>query len=228
MPTINDLKIFNKTLRNRLDRCYTNLHNSQSVFNYEQLCKVIIALIITVNARTPLEAAKIDIDFFLNRNKTNTADEELLSLLDANERNAFDSLSLFTVPGKREQDASILHTKEMELGIELIVECREELGVSPDCKYLLARPNLENTFDGSAVMREMRSLCTLERPEFMTSTGLRHLVATRSLAKGKDFTTHVSQFMSHTLDIHNKKLCIPVGRNQQRKGRTFFARTSRT
>lgn len=210
MPDSDDVKCFSQTMTKLGLIYHGKLKESTNPSNYEMLCKLVIAQIIALNARRPLEAAKIQIDFFLKRQKKNTTNEELLSILTEDEMTTYHSLSEFHVPGKLEQECSILLTKEMETSIELIVECRPILKIPTTNQFLFARPGLQTPFDGSAVIREMRSHCKLKKPEFITCTGLRHHCATMALLKGKDFTAHMSKFMSHTLNVHNKNYCYPV------------------
>jgi len=210
MALTEDVICFGQTMAKLAVQYSKELKKTKSVENYEMLCKILICQIIALNARRPLEAAKIPLEFFTDRANNVVPHEELLSVLKPDEIEAYKALSEFYVPGKREQECSILMTPEMETNIEFIVSCRDVFRIPSSNTLLFARPGLDTTFDGSAVMRELRKLCKLQEPKLITSTGLRKYSATMALLKGKDFTIYFSKYMSHTLDVHNKNYCFPL------------------
>lgn len=210
IPPSEDVKKFGIYLRNLSEYWYKNLQEKRTNEAYNHLGKTTIAQIITLNARRALEAAKIKLRFFSFRPKGQPANPKLLSELTEEERKSFDYLSEFYVPGKNGQDCSVLLTKDMERNMELIVQCRGFLKIPDSNKYLFARPGLTSTFDGPAVMRELRGLADLSRPEFMTANGIRHHHATMGTLLGREFTSNLSNNMSHTLDVHNKNYCYSL------------------
>lgn len=77
VPDPEDVKVFGEKLR-ELNLLYiNNLIREITIENYENLSKVLIALVLVFNARRPIEASKIEIDFFLNRVKYQTEDINL-------------------------------------------------------------------------------------------------------------------------------------------------------
>lgn len=77
VPDPEDVKVFGEKLR-ELNLLYiNNLIREITIENYENLSKVLIALVLVFNAIRPIEASKIEIDFFLNRVKYQTEDINL-------------------------------------------------------------------------------------------------------------------------------------------------------
>lgn len=212
LPLDQDIKTFAEMLRSMEIEFEEKLKTDVTLYHYEMLCKVVICHILTLNRRRPFEATHAEIEFYLKRQSNNDYySAELLKTFAEEEQMALNELSSFVVPAKgTESVATILMTKQMEKCIDVIISNRKVLKIE-DSIYLFARPGLKTPFDGSKVLREMKMLCPgLIKPTHLTATGLRHHVATLAHVKGPVFSSKVSNFMTHTMAVHEKNYVAPV------------------
>ena len=157
------------------------------------------------------EVARAELFYYINRKSNDDLTEDVLSTLSEQEKLTLKELSVFMVPGKLLHSVPILLTKQMKKCVELIISCRAKLNVSIANKLLFPRVFTENPFDGSKIIRELRETCHLKRKTDMTSTGLRHHVATKTQIYGNDgYTENVCQFLGHTQNVHKQNYRLPI------------------
>lgn len=186
MPLDEDILKFASMLRNMESEYQQKVEEEITVLNYEMLCKVTICHILTLNRRRPFEATHSEIEFYMRKKNDNEHySPDMLKTLADEEKVSLGELTSYVVPAKgNEEIATMLLTRSMEKSIDVIIKCRKPLKITNKI-YLFSRPGLETPFDGSKVMREMKSLCpNLKKPDYLTATGLRHHVATMAHVKG--------------------------------------------
>ncbi|CAK1585620.1 unnamed protein product [Parnassius mnemosyne] len=101
----------------------------------------------------------------------------------------------------------------MRENIYLIIACREDLNIPSSNRYLFARANTEEPFDGGKCLEKIKKYCNLKRPEMLTSTGMRHHIATMSQVHSKQndqYTEHLAGFLGHDLTVHAKNYRLPM------------------
>lgn len=215
MPLDKDIKMFVSMLRDMEKKYQEKLEKNMpniTTKDYETLCKLTISHILTLNRRRPFEATHSEIELYLKKRTSNDDyPEDVMNTLADEERISLNELSSYIVPAKGiEAVATILLTKQMEKSIDVIIKAREVFNMT-DSIYLFPRPGLKTPFDGSKVLREMKSMCRgLQKPNHLTATGLRHHVATLGHVKGPAFTSKLSQFMCHTQSVHDKNYVAPI------------------
>lgn len=124
---------------------------------------------------------------------------------------ALPHLTVFMVPGKLVRAVPILLTETMKACIDLFISCRCTLIIPATNNLLFGRIYTDNPFDGTKILRELRKLCTLKNAEFLTATGLRHHIATKSQVYGDDtFTDKIYQHLGHTKTIHKQNYRFPI------------------
>lgn len=111
------------------------------------------------------------------------------------------------VRGKRGRQVPMLLTHSMLESIDLLIECREKIGVSKINPYVFAAPTRDsrNALRGyQALANVSKKISNLKNPELIKSTELRKYVATVSqifdLSKNK--LEWLANHMGHNLDVH--------------------------
>ncbi|XP_039287568.1 uncharacterized protein LOC111055225 isoform X2 [Nilaparvata lugens] len=211
MPDDCDIKHMTDSVKAMEVDYYNELSQDVDANNYEKLCKCTIAHIILLNRRRPGEVARSELSHFLNRPQNECPTPDVLDSLTEDERMALPEVSVFMVPGKLLRSVPILLTKSMEKAINLLITCRSKLQIPPENPLLFARVYTLNPFDGSKILRELRTTCKLLKPNFLTATGLRHHIATKSQVFGDpEFTEKICQHLGHTSEIHKKNYRFPI------------------
>lgn len=95
--------------------------------------------------------------------------------------------------------------------IDLIVTSRSPLNIPVENHLLFARAFTNNSFYGSKVLRDIKALCVLKKPESLTATGLRHHMATKTQIVGSEsYTEKACMHLGHSMDIHKKNYRFPI------------------
>ncbi|KAG6455752.1 hypothetical protein O3G_MSEX009375 [Manduca sexta] len=188
------------------------LRRNRDPLNYESLCIVTIAHIIMLDRKRAGDVAQAELTFYINR-KNEEVPEKVLETLTLEQRKSIEDLDIFQIPGKRTRAVPILLTKLMRENIDLIIACREDLNIPSSNKYLFARPGTEEPFDGGKCLDKIKKQCNLKRPEMLTSTGMRHHIATMSQVHAKQndqYTEHLAGFLGHDVAVHAKNYRLPM------------------
>jgi hypothetical protein len=179
--------------------------------NYEMLCKSVIAHMIILNRRRSGEVARAELQYYLNRTPQEELTNDVLQTLTKEERNTLPLLTVFMVPGKLVHFVPILMTEQMKKSVVLIISCRLPLKIPKSNPLLFARTCTDRPFDGSKIIKDIRLMCNLEKPDHMTATGLRHHIATKSqIYGGEKYTENICQFLGHTSNIHKQNYRLPL------------------
>lgn len=188
------------------------LKRNRDGLNYENLCTVTISHIIMLDRKRAGDVAEAELSFYVNR-KNEEIPEKILETLTPQQRKSIGELDVFQIPGKRTRSVPILLTKTMRENIDLIIACREDLNIPSSNRYLFARPNTEEPFDGGKCLEKIKKYCNLKRPEMLTSTGMRHHIATMSQIHSKQndqYTEHLAGFLGHDVTVHAKNYRLPM------------------
>lgn len=211
MPDDEDIKILGKKVKELETEHFHKLSKSVTPENYESLCKICIGHIILLNRRRPGEVARAELYHYINRAPNEELTDDVIKALSEEELKALPHLTVFMVPGKLVRAVPILLTETMKACIDLIISCRCTLKIPTTNKLLFGRIYTDNPFDGTKILRELRKLCTLQKADFLTATGLRHHIATKSQVYGDDtFTDKICQHLGHTKTIHKQNYRFPI------------------
>lgn len=211
LPDDDDIRTISAKIKKLETEYYKELSKQVTPENYEDLCKITIAHIITFNRRRSGEAARAELQYYLNRPAQEDLTEDVLATLSGEEKEALPRLTVFMIPGKLLHSVPILLTASMKANIDLIISSRAALGIHRENNLLFARATTLNPFDGSKILRNLRETCNLKKKSFMTATGLRHHLATKSQVNGSEqLTENVCQFLGHTKGVHKLNYRIPL------------------
>lgn len=176
------------------------------------MCVVTIAHIILLDRKRAGDAAEAELTFYINR-KNEELPTTILQTLTSRQRQCMDELEVFQIPGKRTRSVPVLLTKVMRENIDLIVSCRPVLNIPHTNTYLFARPMTAEPFDGGKCLDKIKKMCFLKKPEMLTSTGMRHHIATMSQIHAKQndhYTEQLAGFLGHDMAVHSKNYRLPL------------------
>lgn len=158
------------------------------------------------------DVAEAELTFYINR-KDEEVPEKVLETLTEEQRKCIKELDLFQIPGKRTRGVPILLTKIMRESVDLIVACRDDLKIPNSNPYLFARSGTQEPFDGGKCLDMIKKQCNLKRPEMITSTGMRHHIATMSQIHSKqndNYTEQLAGFLGHNISVHAQNYRLPM------------------
>lgn len=212
LPLDEDIKVLMKKIHELEERYGENLKKDVTILNYENLCEVTIAHIIMLDRKRSGDVAEAELQYYVNRKHTEIP-LSVLKCLTAEQQQAIDKLDIFQIPGKRVRAVPVLLTQKMRENIDTIIISREQLQIPNTNKYLFARPTTNEPFDGGKCLNRIKEKCTLQKPEMLTATGLRHHIATMSQVhsgRNDKYTEHLAGFMGHDLNIHAQNYRLPL------------------
>ena len=107
----------------------------------------------------------------------------------------------------------MLLTRTIESGIQLLNECRTEVGVNPENPFVFSVPtsgSVKNIRGPDAIRKHVRA-CNLSCPEAIYSTNLRKHVATLSQLVNLEANELelLATFMGHDITIHREFYRLP-------------------
>ncbi|KAL4713382.1 hypothetical protein ACJJTC_016850 [Scirpophaga incertulas] len=210
MPLEKDIEEVMIKIHELEEKYYDDLKKDVTNVNYENLCEVTIAHIILLDRKRSGDVSEAELQYYLNR-KTDNIPPQVLEILDKKQKQAISDLDIFQIPGKRGRSVPVLLTKVMRRNIDALIACRSILKISSD--YLFARTLTDKPFDGGRCLNRIKSMCNLKKPEMLTSTGLRHHIATISQLHGKTddkYTQHLATFLGHDMQVHASNYRLPI------------------
>lgn len=181
MPSTIDIKKMCDEVMNLELNIAQRFENEKSYAVYEELCKITIAHIIIFNRRRAGEVARAPLENYVaGQHEKQDIPKEIMEIMSSEEQNAINALYCFHIPGKRGRTVPILLRDQMKKNIDTLFAYRNLVGISNENKYLFPKAGGEPYFCGTQILRDLRSKFSLINPDHMTSTGLRHHVATMS------------------------------------------------
>ncbi|KAK4882274.1 hypothetical protein RN001_005593 [Aquatica leii] len=121
----------------------------------------------------------------------------------------------FEIRGKLNRTVPVLVEFDTEACINLIIEKREEVGISSENPYVFARPSTDHRHKylrAYILLRTYANLCGATRPDLIRATLLRKQIATECALNdlADNQIRDVANFMGHAIDIHNNIYRRPI------------------
>lgn len=122
-------------------------------------------------------------------------------------------INIWFVLGKRGRKVPLLLTKNVEAGLNLLIECRDKVGVNPVNPFVFSVPSngsVKNIRGPDAIRKHVRA-SSLSSPEAIYSINLRKHVATLSQLVNLTETELelLANFMGHDINIHREFYRLP-------------------
>ena len=186
-----------------------DLQEAPSLQNYLSLAQVTLASITLFNIRRPGEASRLTLDTFSKRSKE-TNNDEITEHFSKVERELCKELAHVKVRGKRGRGVPMLLTKDMDDTLNLLVECRDVVGISSANPYIFTSGTSANAppLRGSDCVRLLAKRAGAEN----ITTAYRKRAATmlQLIVQLSETEMHVvAKFMGHDIRIHRSFYRLP-------------------
>jgi len=213
LPLASDLKLLNTYLISTVAEAEHSLSASPSADRWRFLASCTLARIVLFNRRRSGEVQRMTLSVYRNMVKSNAnVQGEVYDALSPVERTLLNSFYHVIIRGKRNRGVPVLLTHDMHTSIELLIRLREVCGISLDNKYVFARSgDSATTLRARDILQKLAKDCGAEKPELITSVGLRKHVATISQLlnlQGHELDL-LAKFMGHDIRVHREYYRLP-------------------
>lgn len=207
LPSQEDIcKLYNYLKNKRMELC-KSLKNTFSEKTYLELQKVTLCSLQVYNRRRPGDVERILLEDYTTMKQLNTEDTKNFhlspGLIDLSRE-----FSLLYTRGKLNRDIKLLVTPDVRVCIDVLLESRHMMNISPRNKYLFGLPvtPIYDTRHPSAYVilnRIVKSL-DLENNSLITATKLRKHLATSciKLNLSDNELIDLASFMGHNVNVH--------------------------
>ncbi|XP_063226925.1 uncharacterized protein LOC134533339 isoform X1 [Bacillus rossius redtenbacheri] len=206
LPLAKDIVVLNKFLLKEDARLCSQIIKQPSVNTFEQLTEVALCRTLVLNCRRVGEVQYMHLKDYKETTHIDE-DSDIFKSLSDSEKALTKKLRRIEIRGKKGRKVPVILTEDMQSTINLLVEKREECGVSNSNKYLF--PSLRHEsghYRAHVVLRKMAVASGAQNPSSLTSTKLRKHVAT--MTQLLNLRTHeldaLATFMGHDIRVHRQ------------------------
>ena len=220
LPLSQDVKALSDFLKKGIRKHGEALaKNNSNVDDYNALKKMLLTAIILFNRRRSGETSRMTLDEYYGKDSGEPegfSEEMGLSSL---EKALAGSLKRIEITGKRGRTVPVLLPALMANALDLMVSCREKVGVSSDNSYVFNNNTDSGCIRGSDVLREYSEICGAKKPESLRSTKLRKHIATISqvVNLNENELDILASFMGHDIKTHREYYRLPEETTQLAK-----------
>lgn len=224
LPLTEDVAKLSNFLKREIYESYRCLStDNENCVAYQQLQKLILAMIILFNRRRCGEVSKMKLEDYHSSHAGHQFNDFGLSEF---EKELAKRLKRLEITGKRGRTVPVLLTKQISNALDLIVECRKNTTISKENSYIFANSSPSGHFRGTDVLRYYSEKCGAIRPDALRSTKLRKEIAsaTQILNLAENELDILASFMGHDIRIHREYYRLPQESLQVAKvSRILFA-----
>lgn len=179
LPSTEDLIKLKNYTEKRLIDLGKQLKINPTYELWRSLSEVVLTRLLVFNKRRASEPAKLELLQFKNRpNWRNTSSKELIDNLQPLEKMLMKRMDLIQVPGKRNRRVPILITPEVGNAMKLLMDTRNQCGISIKNKYFFATNSDDGYLNTWLVLNNHSKAAGVSKPRLITSCKLRKYVAT--------------------------------------------------
>jgi len=213
LPLAGDLKLLNTYLISKVAEAEKSLTSSPSPDKWRCLASCTLARIVLFNRRRSGEVQRMTLCVYKNMVKSNAnVQGEVYDSLSPVERTLLNSFYHVIIRGKRNRGVPVLFTPDMHKSTELLIRLRGVCGISLNNNYVFARSgDSATTLRARDILQELAKDCGAQKPELITSVGLRKHVATISQLlnlHGHELDL-LAKFMGHDIRVHREYYRLP-------------------
>ncbi|KAJ1521744.1 hypothetical protein ONE63_003380 [Megalurothrips usitatus] len=179
IPLASDIQKLSDHLKRVQADAYEILKSGDYVVGYHTLSRVLLARLVLFNRRRAGEAGRVKITSFEQRLIIGP-DDEILNILDEEEKRLVKVLSLMKSVGKNDKLLPIILTKGMVRGIITLLEQREKVKDLANNDFLFANVSGTGHADVYRILSTFARDAALDQPQLITTRSLRRHVATMS------------------------------------------------
>lgn len=209
IPLVEDVKKLSNFLHQQAYELRAEIEVGKSDL-YPELAQVCLAQVILFNRRRSGEAERMTVSAYNDALKgSGETDPIILSTLNEFEKTLCKSNLRVEINGKRGRKVPVLFTEEMKKSIDILLEAREEAGVTQP--YLFSRPGISKPYRGTDCIRKFCNLAQLQNPSAITSTKLRKQLATLAQILNLSETSQdiLATFQGHDIRVHREFYRLP-------------------
>lgn len=209
IPLVEDVKKLSNFLHQQAYELRAEIEVGKSDL-YPELAQVCLAQVILFNRRRSGEAERMTVSAYNDALKgSGETDPVILSTLNEFEKTLCKSHLRVEIKGKRGRKVPVLFTEEMKKSIDILLEAREEAGVTQP--YLFSRPGISKPYRGTDCIRKFCNLAQLQNPSAITSTKLRKQLATLAQILNLSETSQdiLATFQGHDIRVHREFYRLP-------------------
>ncbi len=209
MPTTEDVKRLNRYLKVERTKCFSNLKEKYSYFNWLRLAEFTMASIIIFNRRRTGETQNIVVKDFELREMLSAKSTPEFAALSEEDKKVASTYCRMQIRGKKGRKVPVLLTPDVTECLDLLVLYRATAGVPEFNKVLFGLPSFYDerikVIDACMLMRKFSVLCGASDPESLRATEMRKHMASMCIAMNLNDTvvSQVADFMGHRDNIHN-------------------------
>ena len=211
LPLTEDLVTLSSSLREKITETEQKLlaphscHEEVKLFN--QLVTLTSAAVTIFNKRRGSESARILVKSYVNRHRgvvnQDIAGEPVSSRKETGRKDGSSRGA-----GKTEEDGAC--HPNMRSAMDVIAEVRRQMGLEGN-PYLFARAKAKSHVPGWEAIKAACDICTLQKPELVTSTKLLKYLATVTQVLQLDSLQleWVANHLGHSLEVHRQYYHLP-------------------
>ncbi|KAF5305361.1 hypothetical protein FQR65_LT18706 [Abscondita terminalis] len=219
LPLKDDIQKLVAFLRHNRREWFVTVRNQTSNLQYavQQLASFTLVSLMVFNRRRPGELERITIKDFSVLKFADSALNLSGHLKNSQELNLAKKYKRFEIRGKLNRTVPVLVDFEIESCINLIIEKREQAGISAENPYVFACFSVDHRHKylrAYFLLRKYAHLCGAKNPNLLRATQLRKHIATECALNdlADNEIRDVANFMGHAIDIHNNIYRRPVAK----------------
>ncbi|KAF5300726.1 hypothetical protein FQR65_LT19320 [Abscondita terminalis] len=217
LPVKDDIQILVAFLRRNRREWFAAVRNQTSNLKHalQELASFTLVSLMVFNRRRPGELERITIQDFSVLKFADSALSLSGHLKNSEELMLARKYKRFEIRGKLNRTVPVLVDFEIEACINLIIEKREEAGISSANPYVFACISTDNRHKylrAYFLLRTYAVQCGAKKPNLLRATQLRKHIATECALNdlADNEIRDVANFMGHAIDIHNNIYRRPV------------------
>lgn len=208
LPALDDINFFRQYIDSEREKCFTELHDTFSYKSWKKLSDLTMASIVLFSRKRVGDVQNIEVaDFERRQLLKDTSDLRSYENLSKEYKEIANIITLMTVLGKKGRNVDVLLKPDFEKAIQLLIDHRQDVGISAKNVYLFALPSSLTKYkfsDGCNIMKKLASECAAKNRSVLNGTLLRKQLATfcSSLDLTENQVRDVANFMGHSKEVH--------------------------
>ncbi|KAL7291589.1 hypothetical protein TKK_0014632 [Trichogramma kaykai] len=208
LPNEGDPQLLYDYLSNNLKSCYQSLKTEYSESTHIKMLKFVLTYLQIYNRRRPGDVERILLEDYVNLKTVTEVEQTSLSSLNENLIDLAKEYSILKTRGKLNRDIKLLVTCDLKIYLDLMVELRPRLNISPKNLYLFALPQTPVTKvrypSAYVLLYRYARACGAVDPSKLRATTLRKDLATKciQLNLNDNDLKDLAGFMGHHVNVH--------------------------
>ncbi|VEN34414.1 unnamed protein product [Callosobruchus maculatus] len=216
LPSTDDIRKLNDYLKEKRRSAFVDLQKQFSLENWRILAETTLISLQLFNRRRPGETERVLIQDFQNFESVTDNDQDIFKSLSSDAQGAAKKYVRVTCRGKLMRTVPMLLHVEVKDCIQLILQFRQQAGVSKKNPYVFGLPSTDKRcfkyLRACELIRKFSRDCGAAVPISLRGTTLRKHIATRCITLELNDTevSDLANFMGHAERIHKEHYRQPL------------------